>query len=253
MFLKADGTVWTAGSNGLGQLGNGTLADSNIVTRVPISDVVAISSSADHTLALRRDGSVWGWGLNSSCQLGDGVGSAACLNRRAPVQVLGLGNAFRIAAGASHSLALVRANPRDTFGVVWGWGMNSRGQLGIGVANDPVRTARQTWNTPAAEIAAGASHSLVMHFDGTVFGFGDNSQRQLGDASFSGAFSDVPRWVSSLPGSAAAICASAANLVLLQDGSVWAWGTNTYGQVGNGTLGPVPVVAPARVTGLGLN
>lgn len=253
VFLKADGTVWTAGSNGLGQLGNGTLTGSTVVTQVPIADVVAISSSADHTLALRRDGSVWGWGLNIDCQLGNAVGSAPCTNQRLPVQVQGLANATAIAAGGNHSLALVRANPADPFGAVWGWGQNSRGQLGIGATTAQVKAARLVWNTPATQIAAGESHSLVMHFDGTVFAFGDNRRRQLGDASFSAGFSDAPRWVATLPGSAAAICASTTNLVLMQDGSVWAWGDDTNGQVGNGTLGSAPVATPARVTGLSLH
>jgi alpha-tubulin suppressor-like RCC1 family protein len=253
VFLKADGTVWTAGSNGMGQLGNGTLLDSNTVVQVPISGVVAISSTADHTLALKSDGSVWGWGLNIDCQLGDVAGATPCVNRRAPVQVAGLANVMRIAAGGSHSLALVRASPGDSFGAVWGWGSNSRGQLRTGVATAQVKTARLTWNTPASEISAGAQHSLVMHFDGTVFAFGDNTRRQLGVASFTAAFSDSERWVSTLPSFVTAICASTTNLVLVQDGSVWVWGDNTNGQVGNGTLGAAPVATPVRISGLDLS
>lgn len=253
VFLKSDGTVWTAGANGLGQLGDGTFTDRNLVTQVAISGVVAISTSADHTLALKSDGTVWGWGLNSDCQLGDAIGADPCVNQRVPKQVVGLSNAMRIAAGGRHSLALVRAHPGDAFGDLWGWGLNDRGQLGIDVANELVKNARLTWHTPASEISTGDRHSLLMHFDGTVFAFGDNTRRQLGDASYSGDYSDVPRWLSALPGSAKALCASTTNLILLQDGSVWAWGDNTNGQVGNGTQGSVPVAAPVRVTGLNLN
>ena len=252
VFLKTDGTVWTAGANGMGQLGNGTFADSTVVTQVQIASVAAISTYADHTLALKRDGTVWAWGLNLACQLGDVSGATPCVNQRVPVQVLGLSNVLWIAAGGSHSLALVRASPTDTFGSVWGWGSNSRGQLGIGVATPSVKTAIPVWNTPAARVSAGESHSLVMHFDGTVFSFGDNLVKQLGDPSFTGAFSDVPRFVSAVS-NAVDICASTTNLVQVRDGSVFAWSLNPNGQVGNGTTGPVPVAAPTRVTGLNLN
>jgi len=256
VFLESDGTVWAAGENHFGQLGNGTTQDSNVVVAVPISDVVAISSISRHTLALKRDGTVWGWGDNTNCQLGSAPGDGLCLNQPLPMQIAGVANAFAVAAGRDHSLALVGAQPGATFGNVWGWGLNDRGQLGFPVANELVKTARETIVTPAAAISAGPSHSLLMHFDGTVFSFGDNRQAQLGDPTFSGDYSDTPRWLSTLPAMTAIFAGGMSggpSAALAADGSLWMWGANDAGQLGNGSRSPTPRRQPAPVSGINLN
>ncbi|MBM3496791.1 MAG: hypothetical protein FJX72_21090, partial [Armatimonadetes bacterium] len=110
--LKADGTVWTWGYNDSGQIGDGTINDwpgkRTIPTQVLISNVIAIASSSDHTLALKGDGSVWAWGDNQYGQCGDGT----TLNEKpTPVQVPGTRDFIGIAGGLSHSLALRQDQP----------------------------------------------------------------------------------------------------------------------------------------------
>ena len=90
--LKSDGTVWTWGYNGYGQLGDGTTANKAIPMQVKgaggsdyLTDVVDIEAGYHHGIALKSDGSVWTWGYNYYGQLGDGTTA----NRSLPVQVKG--------------------------------------------------------------------------------------------------------------------------------------------------------------------
>jgi YD repeat-containing protein len=72
--LKNDGTVWTWGYNGSGQLGNGTSTNSGTAAMIAdLAGVIAISAGGDHTLALKSDGTVWTWGYNAQGQLGNGT------------------------------------------------------------------------------------------------------------------------------------------------------------------------------------
>ena len=87
IILCADGTVWTCGQNGNGQLGDGTLTDRTTPVSPAITNVMAVAAGDYHTLALRTDGTVWAWGYNGFAGLlGDGSG----VSQRRPVQVSGL-------------------------------------------------------------------------------------------------------------------------------------------------------------------
>jgi hypothetical protein len=126
MALLYDGTVWTWGRDGFGQLGNGG-GSLNIQSPAPVpglSDAYMIAAGGDHSLALRYDGTVWAWGADGSGQLGDG-GSG--VNQQNPVQVINLFDVQTIAAGNAHSLSL-----RYDLSL-WVWGSDTQGQLGNGL------------------------------------------------------------------------------------------------------------------------
>lgn len=141
LWLKNDGTVWAAGYNGFGVIGNGTTTGdgaNNVRTPVQVitsvggaalSDVVAVAAGQNHSLALKSDGTVWAWGSNGYGQLGTGNTT----NSAVPVQVSGLSGVKAIAAGANHSLAL------KNDGTAWAWGGNSYGQMGLGSKSDQVK------------------------------------------------------------------------------------------------------------------
>jgi alpha-tubulin suppressor-like RCC1 family protein len=241
LALKNDGTVWTWGSNSLGQLGNGNYADSNVPVQVSnIAGVVAIAGGDAHSLALKNDGSVWSWGDNLGGQLGNGT---SILKSNVPVQVSSLTGVIAIAAGAYHSLAL------KNDGTVWAWGDNGFGQLGNGTnivkSNVPVQVSSLTG---VIAIAAGTYHSLALKNDGTVWAWGYNNYGQLGNGS-NIFYSNVPVQVSSLTGVIAiAAMGSSHSLALKNDGTVWAWGANGYGQLGIGNYTDKNV--PVQVTGM---
>ena len=135
--LKNDGTVWAWGSNGYGQLGDGTTTGRNIPVQVSdLTGVTAISAGDSHTVALKNDGTVWAWGLNNYCQLGDGTNT----NRNTPVQVIGLRtDGIAISAGGLHTVAL------KNNGTVWAWGLNYSGQLGDGTTTDSYTPIQVRW------------------------------------------------------------------------------------------------------------
>ena len=241
LALRSDGTVWAWGDNRYGQLGDGTTIDRTVPVQVKgLRDVFAISAGGDHSLALCSDGTVWAWGYNGYGQLGDGT----TVDRTVPVQVKGLRDVVAISGGAWHSLAL------RSDGTVWAWGDNKCGmlrpdgtpvgpwvdhrcgQLGIGtaIANSAIPVQVQ-WLNDVIAISAGAWYSLALRSDGTVWAWGINASRQLGDGTNINRNSPVRIDLRDI----VAISAGGGHsLALRSDGTVWGWGDNGSGQLGNG-------------------
>ncbi len=120
MALKSDGTLWTWGLNSSGQLGIGTLVNTNLPTLVTsLNNVISIAGANGHSLALTSDGTVWAFGWNLYGQLGNGGNT----DSNVPVQVTGLTGIIEIIGGRNHSMA------RKNDGTVWVWGENGVGQL----------------------------------------------------------------------------------------------------------------------------
>jgi len=260
LALKSDGTVWAWGYNQYGRLGDGTVTQRTSPVQVKgpnnsgfLTDVIAISAGENHSLALKNDGTAWSWGYNNYGQLGDGTTT----QRTSPVQVKGLNNSgfltdvTDISAGGSHSLALKNDN------TVWAWGYNYSGQLGDGTTTQrttPVQVKglnNSGFLTDITAINAGGGHSLALKNDGTVWAWGANGYGQLGDGNYTQRTSPVQ--VKGLNGlgfltdvtdiSAGGIY----SLALKSDGTVWAWGQNTNGQLGDGTT--TTRYAPVQVKG----
>jgi alpha-tubulin suppressor-like RCC1 family protein len=261
LALKDDGTVWAWGSNRVNELGDETIDNSAQPVQVGnLSEVEAIAAGSSHNLALKSDGTVWAWGNNTngresplfgsiSGQLGDNE-----LPRSStPVQVGGLPDGIEaVAAGLAYSLAL-----KDD-GTVWAWGFNDVGQLGDGTSTDTSTPVRVSGLDGVRAIAAGGSNGLALNDDGTVWAWGFNRFGQLGDGTSTdgtvttceltggGAMgnssctdSNTPVQASELNGIEAIAAGSSHGLALKDDGTVWAWGFNQNGQLGNGsyTLG----------------
>lgn len=245
MALKANGTVWAWGSNLYGGLGNGTTVNSmSPVQAVGLSNVKAIAAGGWHSVALKNDGTVWVWGWNTDGQLGDGTTT----DKSTPQQVPGLTGVVKIAAGTYHVLAL------KNDGTVWAWGDNVSGQIGDGTTvdrNSPVQVAGLT-NVSA--IAAGRFFSLAIKNDGSVWTWGENLYGQLGDGTTTDK--STPVQVTGLTGVVDAVVASGAFhcLAMKNDNTVCAWGRNTYGNLGDGTVqnSSVPVQASGISAALGI-
>jgi len=231
--LKQDGTVWAWGYNSNGQLGDGTQIDNSTPVQVSgLSSVTAIAAGDYHTVALKEDGTVWAWGDNCDGQLGNGTQ----IDNSTPVQ--GLSGVTAIAAGGFHTVALKQD------GTVWAWGNNDYGQLGDGTQTYSPTPVQVSGLSNVTAIAAGDYHTVALKQDGTVWAWGWNYAGQLGDGTWTD--SPTPVQVNGLSTNVTAIAAGGYHTVALkQDGTVWAWGLNGNGQLGDGTqtYSPTPVQA----------
>lgn len=191
-----------------------------------------------HSLAVQNDGQAWSWGDNSVGQLGDG-GTASTDTPRA---LADLTDAAAISSGGDHSLAVT------TGGSVLAWGSNSVGQLGDGTTQSSNIPVSVTGLSGVRDVAGGNYHSLAVTETGQVWSWGWNGTGQLGDGStvsstspvrVSGLTDVVDIEAGGLPGW------SGFSVALKADGTVWTWGYNKQGQLGDGTqthkLTPVQV------------
>jgi len=255
LALRQDGVLLGWGNNTIGTLGNGTtnpnLTPSQIAVPGGAADIVALAPGFVFTLALKADGTVLGWGTNGLGQLGDGTFTS----RLTPVQTSGFGSGsgvIAIATGLSHSVAVKSDSS------VWTWGSNNNSNLGnpsiVGPSNVPVSVTSLGPGSGVIAVAAGGNFTLALKADGTVWGWGNNANGQLGIGSF--AVQPTPVQVKSpdATGFLTGIIALSAPpsgpfaLALKSDGTVWAWGLNTNGQLGNGTT--MTSNLPVQVQGL---
>jgi hypothetical protein len=146
------------------------------------------------------------------------------------------------AAGEDFSLAVTAD------GTVWGWGYNGDGELGAN-ASQPTTPIAVPGVAGATAVAAGASHALALRNDGTVWSWGDNSFGQLGHGSAGNTGgSNAPAAVVGLAGATGVAAGRFHSLAVKNDGTVWAWGQNSDGRLGNGSTADSAV--PVQASGL---
>jgi len=230
---QSDGTLWSWGSNSVGQLGNGSgTAISPAPARMGSdADWAGFSAGEFHTKAFKRNGSLWSWGANNAGQLGIG-GVTDPLPHNLPVQITsptGISSITAVAAGFGQSLS-ARAD-----GSLFAWGDNSRGQLGTGTtapSTIPVLTTRDASGWVGGE--PGGQHTLARRTDGTLWAWGDNSSGQTGNDPMISSFL-FPVQV----GTASIWSILSGGLMhtaaIQADGTLWTWGSNGFGQLGDGT------------------
>lgn len=191
MALRNDGTVWIWGSDQQGQLGDGPNFTSGLMAQrlndslgSPITGIQQIALGYFHAAVLLSDGTAQTWGNGSCGQLGDGTSG---FNRNSPVFVKdAAGNLFgniTVVRGGACSTAFLRSD-----GTVWMVGSNTRGELGRSLSTASVSTPVQVFfadGTPLTgviQIAIFDSTVIVLRNDGTVWGWGDNADGELGFA-----------------------------------------------------------------------
>ncbi len=224
--LTSTGQVYSWGENTSGSVGDGTTTNrTNPVLLGGLSGITAIDGSTDNGYALKNNGTVWAWGQNSYGQIGNGVTGANVLS---PVQVSGLTNVIAISSNGYHCLAL------KNDGTVWAWGYNSNGQLGDGTTSNRNVPVQVSGLTNVASISAGYMHSLAVKNNGTVSVWGQNNFGQLGDGTTIGRL--VPVQATSLTGIVTSVSAGIySSYAVKNDGTMWSWGWNIFGQLGDGT------------------
>ena len=237
---KVDGTLWCWGNNNSGALGNGSFTSSASPVQVTAlgASVAQVAAEYIHACARKTDGTLWCWGDNGAGQLGDGTKSA----HPSPVQVAALGSTVaQVAAGEYHTCA------RKTDGTLWCWGDNSYGQIGDGTTVQsavPLQVA--ALGTSVAQVAAGYGYTCARKTDGTLWCWGYNFYGQLGNGSTTACSSPVQ--VVALGTSVVQVALGGGQACAAKtDGTLWCWGQNSWGEIGNGSTSqsasPVQVMA----------
>jgi len=225
--LASDGTVWTWGANFSGQIGvNSTNVDYYTKPQKvsSLSAVVDIAIGTNFMLALKSDGTVWAWGKNKSGQLGLGDKTL----RKAPTQITTLSNVIGISAGDVHALALKRD------GTVWAWGYGDDGQLGNSDSLSRQLTPALVKNLSGIKaVGAGIYMSGALGSNGRIYTWGSNYDGELGTAAYgytpTPVLADGDNFTTFSVG-------GEHTLAVKSDGSLWSFGWNGYGQIGDGTF-----------------
>ena len=250
--IASDGNAYAWGDNRYGQLGQDpSTTDSQIApTKVPLPDGAAtgftytqVAAGGTHALAIGSDQTVYSWGQNQYGQLGDG----SMQSRSNPQPVKGPdGQPFKatqISAGATDSAAI------DLNGRVYVWGSETNDKstystlkLTPALAKDPGGSDK---GLKAVQVRARYSFLMAMDADGNVYTWGYNTRGQLGNGQSTGQFSTVyaanpapvpdPKDPSRTFKARMISMGNLHALAIGQDGTVWAWGWNSAGEIGDGT------------------
>ena len=242
--LKNDGTVWGwARDRRAGMTIANTRVDELHIPRQVrnLNNITSISAGWMHTSALRDDGTVWSFGYNYYGQLGDGTRASSVSS--AARQAQGLTNVTAISAGGSHTVAL-----RDD-GTAWAWGRNRSGELGDGTTTMRTTPVQVQGLSNIASIATGSSYTIALRNDGTVWAWGSNQYGRLGNDNINTwSHTHTPRQVQELSNVTAISASWNHALALKDDGTVWAWGNNSNGQLGHDTA--ASNIRPVQVQGI---
>ncbi len=238
MALKKDGTVWTWGDNSKGALGDGTTTGRLKPGPVPnLSDIKAISAGWTFAVALKKDGTLWAWGNNKSGQLG--IGTTSDLPQTTPVQVQGITGTIKAVTTANLSAAvLVQSDPIDpTSTGIWAWGYNFFGQLGDGTTTNRSLPVQAKLNgaalTNVSMIAFGEGTLAAITATGDLYTWGGNYYGQLGNPDLPLSFAPNPEPYKAMDGVKAVYMGPQARSIyaIKQDGSLWGWGDDRFGQL----------------------
>jgi alpha-tubulin suppressor-like RCC1 family protein len=251
--LLTDGTLYAWGSGAHGQLGDGSTKKNSatpVQVRFPagvkIASIPTDAMPYDTAYAIDTTGHVWGWGANAGGEL--------CLGNEqsysTPVE-LSFSNVTAVAGAYQHATY-------DAGGTLYSCGGNSDGQLGDGSTKPSLVPVQVKGLSGASVIAlvSGFADTGALLSDGQYYDWGGDGEGQLGNGTV-GQSSDVPVQVQ-LPAAATQAVLGGngprdgQTLVMLSDGSVYAWGANSAGQLGTGNTrsksSPVQIFPPAGVT-----
>jgi len=212
--IKTDGSLWTWGYNGYGQLGNSTVTSSSTPIKIGTGvDWKQVSCGIYFNVAVKTSGTLWSWGSNDLGQLG----LSNITNRSSPVQI-GTGTDWKqVSCGYKHFIAV------KTDGTLWTCGYNYNGQLGLSNITNRSSPVQVGTGTDWSQISVDRYHSAAIKTDGTLWMWGMNNYGQLGVSS---AASNIltPRQVGTTADWKQVSCGYTHSAAIKTDGTLWTWG-----------------------------
>jgi alpha-tubulin suppressor-like RCC1 family protein len=232
------GTLWTWGYNQDGQLGDGTMINKTSPIRIGnLTDwkLIAVGGGG----AIKDDGTLWTWGYNYFGQLGDGT----TINKSSPIQIGYLTDWSQLIRFRHGQVAI------KTDGSLWGWGLNAFGVLSDQLppqSSSPIQIGSLTdWK----QVSVVDSHIATIKNDGTLWTWGYNYKGQLGIGTGGWATEiSSPTQVGLLTNWKQVACGWEHTVAIKTDGTLWAWGSNDSGQLGDGTT--ISKSSPIQVSSL---
>ena len=227
--LTSTGIAYAWGFNSYGRLGTGNTTSSRSPVTVVggITNWSRLSAGYRHSLGLTSTGIAYAWGHNGQGRLGDGTET----DKSSPVTVIGgITNWSQLAAGTYHSLGLTST------GIAYAWGLNSDGLLGTGnitLRSSPVTVVGGITNW--TQLSAASGHSLGVTSTGIAYAWGFNGYGRLGDGTTTARSSPVTV-VGGITNWSQVSAGDRHSLGLTSSGIAYAWGFNSYGRLGDGTL-----------------
>jgi alpha-tubulin suppressor-like RCC1 family protein len=249
--IKTDGTLWTWGLGTNGRLGNGATTG-NISTPVTTFaggtnwKQVSTGAGGSHTLAIKTDGTLWSWGLGTYGRLGNAVTTG---NISTPVTTFAGGTNWKqVSTSFTHAAAI------KTDGTLWIWGSGGNGRLGNATLNStstPVTTF--AGGTNWKQVSAAQAHTVAIKTDGTLWIWGSGTNGKLGNGVTTGSISTP---VTTFAGGTNWKQVSNANdhtAAIKTDGTLWIWGDNSSGRLGNGVTSFTNISTPITTFAGGTN
>ena len=242
--IKTDGTLWIWGRNGYGQLGDNTIvAKSSPVQTVTFgTNWKQVSCGYHHTAAIKTDGTLWTWGRNGFGQLGDNT----ITHRSSPVQTVAFGTNWKSIVCSNYQTVAIK-----TDGTLWAWGRNADGQLGDNTVTNkssPVQTI--AFGTNWKQVFCGFYNTVAIKTDGTLWAWGQNTSGQIGDNTRTNRSSPV-QTVAFGTNWKQVSCGVTHVSAIKNDGTLWSWGANSNGQLGDNTVAPKS--SPVQTIAYGTN
>jgi alpha-tubulin suppressor-like RCC1 family protein len=227
--IKTDGSLWTWGRNGSGQLGTNdpTRRSTPVTTFAGGNNWKQVSAGQDHIAAIKTDGSLWTWGFGSSGQLGDNINTG----KLTAVTTFAGGTTWKqVYCGNEHTAAI------KTDGSLWVWGRNNFAQLGDNTTTNrltPVTTF--IGGTDWKSVSSGGYHTTAIKTDGTLWTWGRGTSGELGNFAITNRSTPVTTFAGGNDWKS--VSAGRDHTAAIKtDGTLWTWGSGGYGQLGNNAV-----------------
>ena len=240
--IDVEGSLWTWGQNDFGELGDRTSENKTTPAKImPDIKFAQVAAGGGFTMAIDIDGNLWAWGNSEYGQLGDDMTE----NTSEPKRIMPDIKFAQVSAGTDHTAAI------DIDGNLWTWGRNNFGQIGDGGETEIVMFPKPIMSeTKFAQVSAGGSFTMALDREGNLWGWGKNVHGEIGNGTTTyNARGEEPQQVKPGTKFARVAAGNAHTMAVDNDGSIWAWGMNYTGELGDGTKTDrnVPVKINAKI------